>query len=203
MAFTEKLKGKVWQLHLGIILLGWIADQLTKIWAVKKFSLPNGEVDYFHIQRVVGELVQFRLVYNSGAAFGMQPQKILPFLHPTLFYFFISAIALTVLVIFYLKIPVKDKWTHIGVSLITAGAFGNLTDRLRLDRVVDFIDVEFPNIAIDAFKILGIQFKGIYMNRWPTFNMADSMVCVGVCVIFLVSFIRKKDAETTDEISKS
>jgi len=191
-AVMEKLRGKAWKFHLGIVLLGWFADQLTKFWAVKKFTLPSGDIDYLHVQQIIGELIQFRLVYNSGAAFGMQPQKIIPFLHPTLFYTLISALALTVLVIFYLKIPPKENWTHIGVALITAGAFGNLTDRLRLDRVVDFIDVEFPNIAIEPFRILGIHFKGIYMDRWPTFNVADSMVCIGVGVIFAVSFVQKR-----------
>ena len=81
-----------------------------------------------------------------------------------------------------------------GVALITSGAFGNLTDRLRIHKVVDFIDWEFPNIAIDPFSFLGIQFGGLYMDRWPTFNIADALVCVGVSIIFAVSFSKKKEA---------
>jgi len=198
----EKFKEKAWKFHLGIVLSGWFTDQLTKFFAIKKFSLSGGEIDYLNVQHIVGELIQFRLVYNTGAAFGMQPQKIIPFLHPTLFYTFISVIALAVLILFYLKIPPKEKWTHIGVAMITAGAFGNLTDRLRLNKVVDFIDVEFPNIAIDAFTFLGFHFKGIYMDRWPTFNVADSLVCIGVGVIFVVSFGRKKEKEEKHETPK-
>jgi len=189
------LKNRAWKLHLGIVIGGLFFDQITKIVAVAKFSLPNGSIDYQKVQQVIGELVQFRLVYNPGAAFGMQPQKIMPFLHPTIFYSAISLIALSVLIIFYLKIPLKDKWTQIGVAMITSGAFGNLTDRLRIHKVVDFIDVDFPNIAIDAFTFFNMQFNGFYMDRWPTFNIADSLVCVGVCIIFVVSFKNKKELQ--------
>jgi lipoprotein signal peptidase len=78
-------------LRAGLFIVTVLADQLTKVWARRSFSLPNGEPDYFLTHPVIGEWLQFRLVYNFGAAFGMKPQSLLPFLHPTLFFGLFSA----------------------------------------------------------------------------------------------------------------
>ncbi len=187
------LKEKNWKLHLIVVILGLVADQITKLWAVAKFSLPDGNIDYYKVQQVIGELLQFRLVYNTGAAFGMQPQKMVGFLHPTLFFGLISIIAIVVLSVFYLKLPRQDKWTQFGVSLIASGAFGNLADRFRIHKVVDFIDVDIPDISLGS----------IQMDRWPTFNVADSLVCVGVAIILVLSFFQKQKSEKKENPAAS
>ena len=69
--------------RLLLVVVALIADQVSKYMARKNFGLPGGEPDYFHIKQVLGEWVQFRLVYNTGAAFGLRPQSVLPFLNPT------------------------------------------------------------------------------------------------------------------------
>jgi signal peptidase II len=178
------MKTKSWKLHLLIILLGIALDQSTKIWAVKTFSSPSGEVNYHHTMKIAGDWIQFRLVYNRGAAFGLQPQKIFSFLNPTVFYGIISLIAITILFLFYKKIPPEEFSTQIGICLIVAGAFGNIIDRFRIHKVVDFIDVGIPQIQ----------------PRWPTFNVADSLVCIGVGCILILPLVLKKSAKDEKQV---
>lgn len=168
-----------------LVLLTLAADQATKYWARVKFSFPNGEPDYFLVQSVFGEWLQFRLVYNYGAAFGMKPQALVPFLHPTVFFGLFSAVAIGVLVYYYLRLLPHENWLKTGVALILSGAVGNLIDRLSMHKVTDFIDVGIP---------------GFY-PRWPTFNIADSCVCIGVGIllimpIFLARLSVEADAST-------
>lgn len=168
---SKTWRNRVWLAVLLLVTL--ILDQYTKYLARINFGFPDGEPDYFKIKQVLGEWLQFRLVYNSGAAFGMKPQQFLPFLNPTLFYVLFSSIAISFLIYMYRKLPRDDYWQKSGIALILSGAFGNLIDRVRMHKVTDFIDVGIPGIA----------------TRWPTFNIADSCVCVGVIMILVASWI--------------
>lgn len=158
-----------WDLaRLAMATAAIAVDQYTKHLARISFGFPGGEPDYSNIKQVIGEWIQFRLIYNSGAAFGMKPQSILPFLNPTLFYALFSGIAILVLLNYYFRwLSAEERWQKTGVALILSGAVGNLIDRLRDQKVTDFIDVGIPGIP----------------TRWPTFNIADSCVCVGVALI--------------------
>jgi signal peptidase II len=171
----SSLRGDAWRLFLVLVTL--VADQVTKYAARAHYSLPDGTPDYFKVTQVAGEWLQFRLVYNSGAAFGMKPQSVLPFLHPTLFFALFSTVAIGVLFYYYRKLSAVEGWQKTGVALILSGAFGNLIDRLMLHKVTDFIDVGLPGGA-----------------RWPTFNIADSCVCVGVGLILAAPLFLRKAA---------
>ncbi|MGL1933935.1 MAG: signal peptidase II [Fibrobacterales bacterium] len=155
--------------HIGLVIVGFILDQITKLWAVAAFALEDGTPTN-EVYRLVGDLFRFRLAYNTGAAFSMQPQKILPFLSPTIFYLLLSTIAIVLMIIFYRKLPKWDWASKLGISLILSGAFGNMFDRIRIQKVIDFIDWDFPDMII---------------HRWPTFNLADSWVCIGVVFVIL------------------
>jgi signal peptidase II len=161
--------------HIGLIVAGLGLDQLTKWWAVSRLSpsldFPQGEV-----VRVWGDFFRFQLAYNSGAAFSSRPQSILPFLSPTVFFLLISLIAVSVLTWFYLSLKKQDWLSHLGIAMIVCGALGNFVDRMRIGKVVDFIDCDFPDFI---------------MLRWPTFNVADCFVTVGVAVVLLAPLIYK------------
>lgn len=165
--------------HLLLFSAVLLFDQLTKHWARVAYSLPNGEPDYYLSTPVLGEWVQFRLVYNLGAAFGLRPQSVVPFLHPTLFYLLFSLAAIVFLTVYYRRLGPAERGARIGVLLILAGAFGNLIDRVTLHKVTDFIDVGIPGVA----------------TRWPVFNIADSSVCIGIA--FLLIAMLGADARTT------
>lgn len=179
-----------------VAILAYIADQVTKFWAFGRLSnpevmiqspafeggkdlpIPSGE----HIQ-VVGDYVRWTLAYNPGSAFSMKPGALVPFLNPTIFYAIITVLAGVGLFYYFMRsLPQNDRISRYGIYLIMAGALGNFSDRLRLDVVIDFIDCDWPDF--------------LFMQRWPVFNLADSWVCIGICLIMfgpnLVQWLSKK-----------
>ena len=164
----------------SVFVLGIILDQITKLWAEARFTFtdgtPNGE-----IIEVIGSLFRFQLAYNTGAAFSMKPQALVPWLHPTLFFAIVSIIAIIALWKFFKSLPVKDWASRLGVVMILSGAIGNFTDRIRIGKVVDFIDWDFPDFQIGSWGL----------SRWPVFNLADSWVLIGVSLIFLSQWLVK------------
>ena len=165
-----------WPFHIGVIVFSIVADQLTKLWALARFTNETGAPNH-DIINVIGELVRFQLVFNKGAAFSSRPQDLMPFLSPTVFFILISVVAAVVMFFFYKNIDKRDWLSRLGVVMILGGAVGNFIDRMRLQMVVDFIDCDFPDFI---------------MVRFPTFNVADSFVTVGVAVIILSPVILKK-----------
>ena len=85
----EKFYNK-WPFHVAVIVFSIVSDQLTKLWAVARFTDEAGNFTYEKIP-VIGELVRFQLVYNKGAAFSSRPQDLMPFLPPWLFFLLISS----------------------------------------------------------------------------------------------------------------
>ena len=165
-----------WPFHIGIIVFSIVADQLTKLWALARFTNETGAPNH-DIINVIGEFVRFQLVFNKGAAFSSRPQDLMPFLSPTVFFILISVVAAVVMFFFYKNIDKRDWMSRLGVVMILGGAVGNFIDRMRLSMVVDFIDCDFPDFI---------------MTRFPTFNVADSFVTVGVAIVILSPIILKK-----------
>ncbi len=166
---------KSWKFHLIFIFASLLIDQASKIWAVAYLesseTYPTGRIVH-----VIGELLQFRLAYNFGAAFSSRPQDLLPFLSPTVFFLLISIVAVIVLFTFYRSVKKGDFLVRFGIAMILSGALGNLADRVRIGKVVDFIDCDFPDFI---------------MQRWPTFNFADCCVTVGVAIVLISPVIYK------------
>jgi signal peptidase II len=167
------------RLHVLIFAILLLADQLTKLWARARFSLPNGEPDYAEHIAVLGEWLHLRLVYNTGAAFGLRPQEIAPFLHPMAFFGILTSIAIVFFAVYYRRLGPGESTARLGVLLILTGAFGNFIDRMALHRVTDFIDAGIPGV----------------FPRWPVFNVADSAVTVGIVLLFLAPLLRRKPRE--------
>ncbi len=127
-------------------------DQLTKIWAVNRLS--EGPID------LIPGIFQFRYLENHGAAFGiLQNQQ--------WFFYLITAAFLCVIIYVYVRIPADRKYRLLRILCIvlTAGAVGNLIDRVSLHYVRDFLYF----IAID----------------FPIFNVADIYVTCGAAVLFI------------------
>ena len=131
-----------------IIVFVFFLDQLTKFLVTKTLLLNQS-------QPIIKGILHFTLIHNRGAAFGILKNQI------NLFIF--TSISAIILIYFNLK-NTKNKELSLysaSLSLILAGALGNLIDRLFLGYVVDFLD----------FRI------------WPVFNIADSAITIGA--IFL------------------
>jgi signal peptidase II len=141
------------------IALAWVAlDLLTKRWA-ERALLPVPPIE------IVGDWLRLRLVYNQGAAFGLN-------LGPYSRWIFMVIAAIAVVAIAWKARDGdwKDWLRQVAASLVVGGAAGNLIDRVRSGAgVVDFIDV------------------GVGATRWPTFNVADIGVSCGA-VALAISF---------------
>lgn len=147
--------------YLIIILCGIIADQLSKYFAQTILS-----------QMRTLPLIQdvFHLTYtrNTGAAFSI-------FTDQQLFLILLTEIFTAVLFIVLIILPKKKEYTilNLSLSLIIAGAAGNLIDRIRLDYVIDFFDFRLINFAIfnvaDIFVVCGsaLLIFAIWTNRIP------------------------------------
>ena len=143
-----------WPVMLAIV----VVDQISK--AVAEAVLSPARIP----REVVGEFVRFTLVYNPGAAFGLYLGPYSRWIFTTL-----SIAALVILWSMYRRTEPGDWWRTFALSLVAAGALGNLLDRLRsVYGVVDFIDV------------------GLGAARWPTFNIADVAVSGGA---FLLAWV--------------
>lgn len=128
---------------------------------------------YSTIQVVPG---WFNIVYviNTGAAFGS-------FKDSNPFFIGISAVTLVALLVFQWRGAFRDGWTKSGTALLMAGILGNLTDRLLCGHVIDFLDFH----------------AGVH--HWPSFNVADSCICVAVGLFIIGSIVeeRRKKAGAT------
>ncbi len=133
-----------------------VLDLVTKL--VAEHLLPR----YVGVP-VVGDSVVLRLVYNSGAAFGLNVGE------HSRWVFMVLSIAAIVVLVSMLRTTRPGDWLRLyALAAICAGAFGNLIDRIRSPRgVVDFVDV------------------GVGALRWPTFNVADMAVTCGACALAL------------------
>jgi len=138
----------------GVILILAMLDQFTKILILRfipfQESIP-----------IIPNFFSLTHVYNTGAAFGM--------LHDSNLFFLILAMVAFVALILMRK-HFQGGLMQTGWILLMAGIIGNVTDRLRLGHVVDFLD----------FQI------GSY--HWPSFNVADSCICVAAALFLLSSF---------------
>jgi signal peptidase II len=137
-----------------------IADQLTKLWAVS--YLQAGE-----IKQVLGAFFQLKLAYNEGGAMGTN-------FGGGLFYL-ISSVLILAIVIYFIIISRQNKIMAYSLAAIAGGAIGNIIDRLRIGRVVDFLDFDFFDINLGKFRI----------ERWWTFNIADSAIMIGLIILLI------------------
>ncbi|HXV20466.1 MAG TPA: signal peptidase II [Desulfuromonadales bacterium] len=133
-----------------------VLDQATKLYIDHRFTLYESVTviqNFFHIT----------YVRNKGAAFGILSDSAIrvPF--------FITVATLAALgILWYLRQLREDqRLLHFALSLVFAGAVGNLIDRIRLGEVIDFLDVHW------------------YQYHWPAFNVADSAITVGVGLLLL------------------
>jgi signal peptidase II len=166
------IKGQFKQKTLTVIIFGLaLLDQLTK-WIVKWTMLPGESIP------VMGDFFRLTFIYNPGMAFGMRLGNTYLFLALSIF--------AAGLVFHYLYRFRNEDWVlQLSLSMIAAGAVGNLLDRFLYGKVVDFLDFEFPDIIIPPFNFIGLSFNGYSLYRWPVFNVADMAVTGGIILLMI------------------
>lgn len=153
----------LWLMVSGSVV--W-ADMVTKEWASEVLTL-------YRPQEIFPWL-NMTLAHNYGAAFSFLSdaggwQRWL--------FTALAAVVSAVLIIWVLRLPRREWLTGLALSAVIGGALGNLSDRVQLGYVVDFIDVHY----------LGWH--------WPAFNVADSAISCGVVLLLLDALrqaLRKK-----------
>lgn len=146
----------------------YLADQASKAWAVKNLRFGEDRV-------LIRSFLQLAYTENPGIAFG-QLQQGGSFAR---WFFVLLASAATIAVFYYfLRTPRNDDRVLGACALLLAGILGNLTDRVRLGYVVDFI----------------VMHAGDY--HWPTFNIADASICIGAVLLMIDLFLGSKKTAT-------
>ena len=129
--------------------------------------------------RFIENYWHFRYVENPGAAwglFGNLPDSVRrPFFH------LVSLVALGFIGFMYVRLTPDQRRVRWALALVAGGALGNFVDRLLRGYVIDFFDWHWRNQP---------------SMRWPTFNVADAAICVGVGLLLLDSFLERKPVET-------
>ncbi len=161
-------------LTLVILVITLALDLWTKDWAWENLRRQRPVT-------VIDPLLEFSFSFNLGAAFG--------FLNSAswarMFFITVTLLALAYMAWLAFTLPTRHRYSFMAVGLISAGAAGNLHDRLVRANdggyygVVDFIKVNYP-----------------WGGSWPTFNVADVLLLVGVVTLFV--FLRQ-DAEEDEQ----
>jgi signal peptidase II len=145
-----------WMLFAIIAVIGLTADQISKLYIDARMLL-------FQSIPVIYGLFSITYVRNRGAAFSFLSHASwrLPF------FIAISTIASLVILVAFKRLRDDQKLAQVSLAMIFSGAVGNLIDRVRLGEVIDFLDVYWKS------------------HHWPAFNVADSMICIGVALLVL------------------
>lgn len=153
----------------AVIFLVFVGlDQLSKYLVLSTLEL-------YEVRQLIPGFFNLVHVTNKGAAFSMFASVDSPVRH----YFFVAvnSAAFIGLTIAAWKMRDQHRLYPVSFALIAAGAVGNLIDRLRLGAVIDFLDF----------------YLGAY--HWPAFNVADSAICVGVALLFVLNIMEMKKAK--------
>ena len=158
-------KDLVWKLaYLAITGGVFLVDQTTKAWAAQVLRYEGD-------RSLVSGFLNLAYAQNTGVAFSMLDE------HGDAGRWCLSVgafVAGVLVLYFFWRTPRTDDRILGALALLLAGIAGNVCDRLRLGYVIDFIDVQFGGW------------------HYPTFNIADSAICVGAALLIIDMFISKR-----------
>ncbi len=122
------------------------------------------------------DYLRIRYAENTGAAFGLF--RGLPPAARGLLFHLVSLGAVVLITLYYLRLSStapEERFARIGLALVLGGALGNYLDRLARGFVVDFVEAHWHERA-----------------TWPSFNVADSCIVVGVGLLLLDGLVRRE-----------
>jgi signal peptidase II len=139
-------------------------DRVTKAWVSE--NIPLGTA-----RPVVGDYVRIVHAQNTGAAFGLLPER-------TTLLSVLSVVAVLAIVYYYRQIASNSALVSATLGMQLGGAFGNLLDRITQGYVVDFVDVGLGDV------------------RFWAFNVADSSIVVGIILVTLALWYEERRTAT-------
>jgi signal peptidase II len=152
-----------WLLLISAVVI--FLDRLTKTWVALHIPMGGAIPVVPHFLRITHWL-------NDGAAFSLFADSASPHTVRWALVGFSLVAALAVLV-FLVRLGDRFTPTTVALALVFAGALGNVHDRIAYGSVVDFIEVH------------------IFAYHWPDFNLADSAIVTGACLLLLDTLLTK------------
>jgi signal peptidase II len=177
-----------------------VVDQAVKYWMVEELTSrfdglptvgarldalygkpPPEGYDGLHFRpkrsfTIFPDYLRLRYAENTGAAFGLF--RGLPASVRGLLFHLVSIGAVVLITIYYLRLPGtgrQERFARYGLPLVLGGALGNYVDRLARGFVIDFVEAHWHDRA-----------------TWPSFNVADSCIVVGVGLLLLDGLVRRE-----------
>lgn len=151
-----------------------VLDRITKSVVVSHVAMGTGIT-------VIPGFLRITHWLNEGAAFSLFADSASPnAVRWGLIAF--SAVAATAVLIALIRLGSRITLATVALALVLGGALGNLHDRIAYGSVVDFIEVH------------------IFSYHWPDFNVADSSIVTGACLLLLDSLLPKKSSESADPV---
>lgn len=156
---------KLWYLLIATVVM--LFDQFTKYWVSVKLR-EGDEID------IIRGFFKFSYTENPGIAFGMLNNGNVKWLLVA-----ISVAAIMVVVYYMRRTPISNTLLLWALALLAAGICGNLIDRFRLGRVIDFILIYYKSY------------------QWPVFNIADTAITIGAALMAIELFLSPQAERTT------
>ncbi len=163
------------RLFLFLSLPLYVLDQITKILILKNFEAPNELTGTDHVTVIPGFFDLVR-VHNTGIAFGRFNEGATS----NIIFTCVTLVALVIIALLWQKNAFPTLLGKLAIALLVSGILGNLTDRLWHGYVVDFLHFYVGEHA------------------WPSFNVADSCICVAAAFLFLTAFQKEPPSEEKD-----
>jgi signal peptidase II len=150
--------------YFVLVVLILVVDQITKAAVAQNIALGTS-------RSIIPGFFNLSHIRNRGAIFGFFSQSSNPLVFILLTLASLGAFSLVVY--YFIKVPDSERLLKITLSLVIAGALGNLIDRFYKGYVVDFLD--------------------FYVGRyhWPSFNVADSCISAGAILLLFIYFFKR------------
>ena len=185
-----------------VAIVSLASDIISKLWAEKRLEGYPGFIN------VLDNHLMFVLAKNKGGAWGLLQGQSENVRRP--FFLLVSVAAIAFIVTLYRRLQPKQHALKWGLPLVLGGALGNVFDRIRYGFVIDFIDYRADWIhRMNEWIRKGEEWwtkkesSHIVTDHWPTFNVADIAICVGVALMaidMLTSRRGKKKVVRADDV---
>lgn len=196
-----------WAWFIGATVLGLVADLWSKHAAFERIAETPVVLDrdavltasnlgnlipYHEPVVVIPRLLEFTLVLNPGAVFGIGAGKRWFFVVFTVF-----AVSLATW-LFAKKTAARDRWAHLAFAMVVSGGLGNLYDRVLYACVRDFIH-PLPGMRLP----FGITWPGGSDEVWPyVSNVADAFLLIGIGILIVYTW-RKPEPTPPETAAKA
>lgn len=174
----------------GVAAVCLLLDVASKAWAEVELTRRSPLQPLV----LIDQHLSFALAYNRGGAWGLLQNASESVRRP--FFLVVSVAAIAFIVSLYGKLQPEQRALRWGLPLVLGGALGNLADRVTRGSVVDFIDYRAGWVQSMNELIAAVVSGWHVTDHWPTFNVADISICVGVGLMALDMLISgRRNAE--------